>query len=117
MIGGRWKVLCLWRLLDGPRSERTARSEHIAHHGVALFHKAQAAGLIRKDMPPGLALIISGSVIQFWLHSQIEVRDALMVTGDETLGDDAFLEHVLSLIRSVSATATASGKRPTPRKR
>lgn len=90
----------LWRLLDGPRSERAARSEHIAWHGVAMFQKAQAAGFIRTDIPPGLALIFTGGVIQFWLHSQVEVRDALAVTGDEGLGDAAFLEHVVNLVRS-----------------
>ncbi len=96
----------LWRLLDGPRSERVARSEHIARHGVALFQKAQDVGFIRQDMPPGLALIFSGSVIQFWLHSQVEVRDALATTGDDGLSDEAFLEHVLNLVRGVSAPAT-----------
>lgn len=93
----------LWRLLDGPRSERAARSEHITEHGVALFQKAQDAGFVRKDMPPGLALIIGGSLIQFWLHSQLEVRDALAVTGDEGLDDGAFLEHILTLLRGVSS--------------
>ena len=97
----------LWRLLDGPRSGRVARSKHITQHGVALFQKAQDAGFIRKDMPPGLALVISGSVIQFWLHSQLEVRGALAVTGDESLGDDAFLEHVLDLVRDRSESGRA----------
>jgi len=96
----------LWRLLDGPRSERVARSEHITRHGVALFQKAQEAGFIRKDMPPGLALVVSGSIIQFWLHSQLEVRGALGVTGDESLGDEAFLEHVLNLVRDLSCSGT-----------
>ena len=89
----------LWRLLDGPRSERVARAEHITRPGVAFMQKAQDSGFIRKDMPPGLLLIIGGSLIQFWLHSHLEIRGALAVTGDEDLGDDAFLEHVLTLIR------------------
>ncbi len=95
----------LWRLLDGPRSERVARSEHIARHGVALFQRAQEAGFVRRDMPPGLALIISGSIIQFWLHSQVEVRDALATTSDDNLSDEAFLEHVLSLVSGMSDSA------------
>jgi TetR/AcrR family transcriptional regulator len=96
----------LWRLLDGPRSERVARSEHITQHGVALFQAAQDAGFIRNDMPAGLALIIGGSVIQFWLHSQLEVRDALAVTGDENLEDEAFLEHMLNVVSGVSGSRT-----------
>jgi TetR/AcrR family transcriptional regulator len=90
-----------WRQLDGPRGERAARSRHIAQPPVALFQKAQEAGFIRKDMPPGLALIVTGSIIQFWLHSRLEIRDALAVTGDEGLGDEAFLDHVVSLVRAV----------------
>lgn len=91
----------LWRLLEGPPSERAARSEHITRQGVALFQRARDAGFIRNDMPPGLALIVTGSVIQFWLHSGLEVRDALAVTGDESLSDEAFLEHLLALVRGV----------------
>jgi AcrR family transcriptional regulator len=90
----------LWRRLDGPRSERLARSEQITRHGVAFVQRAQEAGFIRKDMPPGLALIIAGGIIQFWLNSQLEIRDALAMTGDEGLCDEDFLNHVLSLIRA-----------------
>jgi len=89
----------LWRLLDGPRSERQARSDQITRHGVAFVQRAQEAGFIRNDMPPGLALIIGGALIPFWLHSDLEIRDALAVTGDENLSDEAFLEHVLNLVR------------------
>lgn len=96
----------LWRLLDGPRSERQARSDQITRHGVAFFQRAQEVGFIRKDIPPGLALIIGGSLIQFWLHSALEIRDALTVTGDENLSDEAFLEHVLNLVRGVSSGGT-----------
>jgi AcrR family transcriptional regulator len=90
-----------WRQIDGPRGEREARSQQMARHGVVFMQRAQEAGFIRKDVPPGLALIFGGSAIQFWLHSQIEARDALSISGDENLSDDAFLEHVLRLIRSV----------------
>lgn len=89
-----------WRQLDGPRSERESRSDQMARHGVAFIQRAQEAGFIRKDMPPGLALIFGGSAIQFWLHSQIETRAALAVTGDENLSDEVFLDHVVSLIRA-----------------
>jgi AcrR family transcriptional regulator len=89
-----------WRQVDGPRNEREARSQAMARNGVVFMQRAQEAGFIRKDMPPGLALIFGGSAIQFWLHSQIEARDALSISGDENLSDEAFLEHVLSLIRS-----------------
>ncbi|CAN5264836.1 hypothetical protein BH10PSE12_BH10PSE12_06100 [soil metagenome] len=92
----------LWRLLEGPRGERQARSDNITRHGVAFVKRAQEAGYIRHDMPPGLALVVGGGLIQFWLHSQLEIHDALAVTGDENLSDEMFLDHVLNLIQSSS---------------
>lgn len=89
-----------WRQMDGPVNERGARSEQMARNGVAFMRRAQEAGFIRNDVPAGLALTFGGSAIQFWLHSQVETRDALAVTGDENLSDDAFLEHILRLLRT-----------------
>jgi len=89
-----------WRQMDGPRGEREARAQQMTKNGVAFMQQAQEAGFIRKDMPPGLALIFGGSAIQFWLHSQIEAREALSTSGDKDLTDETFLEHVLSLIRA-----------------
>lgn len=89
----------LWRLLEGPAGERKSRSEALNARAVPVFKRAQDAGFLRDDMPAGLALIIAGSLMQFWLHSRTEIRDALAVTGDD-LGDEAFVEHVLGLIRA-----------------
>lgn len=89
-----------WRQMDGPAGERQARSQLMARNGVAFMQMAQKAGYIRKDVPPGIALIFGGSAIQFWLHSQIEVRDALSVSGDRNPTDEAFLEHILCLLRA-----------------
>lgn len=94
----------LWRLLEGPKEERASRSKAINGRAVPIFQEAQQAGLMRKDMPPGLAMVISGSLIQFWLHSQTEIRDALAVTGDEMPTDDAFVDRVLGLIGAAEAT-------------
>lgn len=93
----------LWRLLEGPTGERKSRSESITGRGVPLFKRAQDAGFVRDDMPAGLAMIIAGSLVQFWLHSQTEVRDALAVTGHAPIGDEEFLERVLDLIRKAPA--------------
>lgn len=73
----------------------------LTRHGVAFVQRAQEAGFGRKDMPPGLALIISGGLIEFCLHSELEILEALTVTGDENLSDEAFLEQVLNLVRGV----------------
>lgn len=88
-----------WRRLDGLPDERMSRSRQMTRHGVAFMQRAQASGFVRNDLPPGLALIIGGGVIQFWLESQLEIRDALAATGDAELTDEAFLAHLVSILR------------------
>lgn len=97
----------LWRLLEGPKKEREERSKALNNRGVPLFQKAQEAGFLRADMPPGLAMIIGGSLVQFWLHSQTEIRDALAVTGDALPADDEFLDRIVTLL-GAPATEDAS---------
>ncbi|MCJ2188839.1 TetR/AcrR family transcriptional regulator [Novosphingobium beihaiensis] len=91
----------LWRLLEGPPEERRKRSKALNRQAVPVFQRAQEAGFLRDDMPAGLAMIVTGALVQFWLHSQTEIRDALAVTGDGPLEDEAFLESLVGLIRSV----------------
>lgn len=90
----------LWRLLEGPTEERKARSAAITPPSVEIIKRAQDAGFVRDDMPPGLALCMAGALVQFWLHSQTEMRDALAATGDEAMDDEAFIGHVLGLIQA-----------------
>lgn len=92
----------LWRLLEGPEPERRARSRATTSRTVPAFVRAQKAGLIRADMPAGLAMIVTGSLVQFWLHSQIEIRDALAAGGHGALTDEQFLAHVLALVQPPS---------------
>ena len=90
----------LWRLLEGPAGEREQRSERLNAAGVPLMQRGQDEGFIRNDIPAGVALVITGALIQFWLHSQIEIRDALAVTGDQLPSDEVFLKIVLDLVRA-----------------
>ncbi|WP_395713617.1 TetR/AcrR family transcriptional regulator [Reyranella sp.] len=90
----------LWRLVDGPADERAQRSQVLNARSVPLMQRGQEEGFIRSDIPAGLTLIIAGALIQFWLHSQVEIRDALAVTGDEVPADDMFLKLVLDLVRA-----------------
>lgn len=92
----------LWRLLEGPKAEREARSSALNARAVPVFQRAQDAGSVRNDMPAGLAMIITGSLVQFWLHSQTEIRDALAITGDAEMDDETFLNHLLGLVLSPS---------------
>jgi TetR/AcrR family transcriptional regulator len=89
----------LWRRLDGLQDERVSRSQQMTQPVVALMQRAQDAGFIRNDLPPGLAAIIGGALVQFWLDSQLEIRAALAVTGDEGLGDEDAIVHIVRLLR------------------
>jgi AcrR family transcriptional regulator len=89
----------LWRLLEGPAPERRTRSKALNARTVPLFQRAQKAGFLRADLPAGLAMIIGGGLIQFWLHSRLEIRDALAVTGAALPTDEAFIDLILDLLR------------------
>lgn len=101
----------LWRLLEGPPEERRKRSKDLNARAVPVFQRAQEAGFIRNDMPAGLAMIITGALVQFWLHSQTEIRDALAITGDSALEDEAFLESILGLVRAAPGGANEKDKK------
>ncbi|MEO9132742.1 MAG: TetR/AcrR family transcriptional regulator [Sphingomonas sp.] len=90
----------LWRRLDGLQDERASRSEHMTRPVVALMQRAQDAGFIRDDLPPGLAAVMSGALVQFWLDSQLEIRAALAVTGDEELADTDAIAHIVRVLRA-----------------
>ncbi len=92
----------LWRRLDGLQDERAARSERMTRPVVALMQRAQEAGSIRNDLPPGLAAIIGGALVQFWLEGQLEIHAALAVTGDEGLSDEDAIGHIVRLLSASS---------------
>lgn len=107
MVGGYlsyWKAhpaalrFQLWRVLGAQEAERRARSERLNQLFVPMFAAAQKAGFVRGDIPPGQAMITTGALIQYWLHSRIEVEDAITVGGGQLPGEEAFLSYVLSLI-------------------
>lgn len=100
----------LWRLLEGTPEERGRRSKALNERSVPIIQRAQAAGFIRDDMPAGLVLIILGALVQFWLHSQTEIGDALAATGDTPPEDEAFLEMILGLVRTSRKTVTKTDK-------
>jgi AcrR family transcriptional regulator len=91
----------LWRVMGAQETERRARSERLNQLFVPLFAAAQKAGFVRDDIPPGQAMITTGGLIQYWLHSRIEVEDAIAVGGGQLPDENAFLDYVLSLIAPV----------------
>ncbi|MFG3595225.1 TetR/AcrR family transcriptional regulator [Bradyrhizobium sp. RDI18] len=95
----------LWRLLDGPTEERKSRSRSLNERAVPLIKQAQQAGLLRADMPTGLVLCVAGSLVQFWLHSRIEMQDAIEIGGGEMPDDEQFIRHIMRLIETPAASA------------
>ena len=67
---------------------------------VALMQRAQDAGFIRNDLPPASPRSWGGALVQFWLDSQLEIRAALAVTGDEGLADEEAIGHIVRLLRA-----------------
>ncbi len=102
----------LWRMLEGPPEERRQRSRVLSANAVPSFQQAQEAGVVREGLPAGLSMIVAAAAIQFWLHSQIEVREALAISGDEGLDDEAFLMSLLKLITVPGAGAGKAGATP-----
>jgi AcrR family transcriptional regulator len=92
----------LWRLLDGPTDERKLRSRSLNERAVPLIKRAQQAGFLRADMPTGLVLCIAGALVQFWLHSRIEMQDAIEIGGDQMPDDETFIRHIMQLIAPVA---------------
>ncbi|KAG1218639.1 hypothetical protein G6F68_021541 [Rhizopus microsporus] len=84
--------------MGAQEAERRTRSERLNQLFVPVFAAAQKAGFVRNDIPPGQAMITTGALIQYWLHSRIEVEDAIAVGGGQLPDQDAFLSYVLSLI-------------------
>ncbi|WP_062223475.1 TetR/AcrR family transcriptional regulator [Aureimonas sp. D3] len=90
--------LQLWRVLGAPEAERRARVERLNRQIVPLFAQAQKAGFVRADISAGQAMITTGALIQYRLHSELEMADALSVTVSTMPDDEEFLRYVWSLI-------------------
>ncbi|MDR6433214.1 TetR/AcrR family transcriptional regulator [Brucella pseudogrignonensis] len=90
--------LQIWRVLGAPETERRTRVERLNQKIVPIFARAQEAGYIRNDVSAGQAMVTAGSVIQYRLHSELEMQNAVSITGDVLPDDEAFLRYTFSLI-------------------
>ena len=88
----------LWRLLEGQTKERQARSKMLTERSAPLMLRAQQSGEVRSDVPAGLLLCIAGAAAQFWLHSQMEIRDSLAAVGNPPVSEEEFIGYVLKLL-------------------
>ncbi|OAF10034.1 hypothetical protein AYJ54_12705 [Bradyrhizobium centrolobii] len=46
----------------------------------------------------GRLFCAAGALVQFWLHSRIELRDAVEIGGADMPDDDQFIESTMKLI-------------------
>lgn len=90
--------LQLWRVLGAPEAERRARVERLNRQIVPLFEQAQKAGFVRADISAGQAMITTGALIQYRLHSELEMANALSITVSPMPDDEELLRYVWSLI-------------------
>ncbi len=89
----------LWRVLGAPESERRSRVvERLNRPSVCFSARAQSR-LRRNDIPAGQAMVTVGGLIQYRLHSYLEMDDAIAVTNDTPPDDEAFLEYLNALPR------------------
>lgn len=98
----------LWRVLGAPEEERALRSKLLNEFFVPKVKRAQDAGVVRGDVSPGLAMLTVGGLVQYFLHSDIETRDAIGVTGDEVPDDATMLNYLLELISARRETTVSS---------
>lgn len=90
--------LQVWRASGAPMAERRARVERLNRLTVPLFERAQKAGFVRDDIPAGQAMTTATSLIQYRLHSRLEMDDAIGVTGHVSPSDAEILRYAWSLI-------------------
>ncbi len=88
----------LWRVLGAPEDERKERSKLLNQFFVPKVKRAQDAGVVRSDIPAGLAMLTVGGLMQYFLHSDIETNDAIEATGDPVPDDTEILNYLLGLI-------------------
>ena len=91
----------LWRVMGAPEEERKTRSKLLNEYFVPKFKQAQQAGMVRDDVPAGLAMITVGGLIQYFLHSHVEAEGAVAITGGSFPNDNEILDYLFSLIAPV----------------
>ncbi|MGE0629639.1 MAG: TetR/AcrR family transcriptional regulator [Hyphomicrobiaceae bacterium] len=104
----------LWRLLEGQTKERQARSKMLTAKSAPLMLRAQQAGEVRSDVPAGLLLCIAGAAAQFWLHSQMEIKDSLAAIGNAPVSEEEFIGYLMTMLSSTESSGPKAGKQRKP---
>lgn len=81
----------LWRLLGSPEEERTRRVQKINKIIIPIFQKAQKLGFLRNDIAASECMIIAGAMIQYRLHSKLELENALIIDNRNICDDNTYV--------------------------
>ncbi|MBK0023845.1 TetR/AcrR family transcriptional regulator [Ochrobactrum sp. S46] len=90
-------LLQIWCVRGAPEDERRARIERLNQRSVQ-YSRLQEADYVRNDVSAGQAMVTAGSVLQYRLHSELEMKDAASVTGVNLPDDQEFLRYRFTLI-------------------
>ena len=96
--------LQLWRMLDASIEERQSRSSFLNEYFVPKIKQAQKAGVVRDDIPAGLAMLTFGGLMLFCLNNRLEFDHAVSLDSDHRLDDDELFTYLISLIAASGKT-------------
>lgn len=91
--------LQLWKVLEAPQLQRQARAERLNQIIAPLFLAAQRQGFLSANVAPGQSMATAAAMIQYKLHSALEMNVALCATTGCMPDDKAFVDYVYRLIQ------------------
>ena len=107
----QWRIV-LWFIftcsfgvwLEAAIEERQSRSSFLNEYFVPKIRQAQKAGVVRDDIPAGLAMLTFGGLMLFSLLNRLELVHAVSLDSDHPLDDDELFTYLISLIATTGKT-------------
>ncbi|CAM1643197.1 C-terminal [Bartonella choladocola] len=96
--------LQLWRMLEASIEERQSRSSFLNEYFVPKIRQAQKAGVVRDDIPAGLAMLTFGGLMLFSLLNRLELDHAVSLDSNHPLDNDELFTYLISLIATTGKT-------------
>ncbi|MBI0140932.1 hypothetical protein H3U94_08610 [Bartonella sp. W8125] len=96
--------LQLWRMLEAAIEERQSLSSFLNEYFVPKIRQAQKAGVVRDDIPAGLAMLTFGGLMLFSLLNRLELDHAVSLDSNHPLDDDELFTYLISLIATTGKT-------------
>ncbi len=104
--------LQLWRMLEASIEERQSRSSFLNEYFVPKIRKAQKAGVVRDDIPAGLAMLTFGGVMLFRLHNRLELDHAVSLDSDHLWTMMNFLPILSASLQQLAKPVKSRCKKP-----